>query len=107
MDYPRDNRNNHYLPFQPDRSIPSYSSPPLNLLLSHFFAIIFCYFVGVFGLGVFFIAPILILLWNHSRECYDTFVWVTRLRIEYLDIKKAAHKNGESVEWLNKIVELW
>lgn len=107
MDY---HSGRHASPFDTDHSTfltSTSSTSPLAMIRFHFFAIVFCYLVGVFGLGIFVIAPVLLLFWNHWRECYDAFVWTTRLRTEYLEIKKTAHKQGESVEWLNSIVDKW
>lgn len=83
------------------------STPSFALASSHFFAILFCYLIGYFGLNVLFVAPIAILLWSHWKECYDVFVWTTQLHTEYLMMKKNAQKNGESVEWINHAVKKW
>ena len=83
------------------------STPSFTLAFSHFFAILFCYLIGCFGLNVLFVAPVAILLWSHWKECYDVFVWTTQLRTEYLMMKKNAQKNGESVEWINHAVKKW
>ncbi len=104
MDY----HGKHGFPFQGDGSaFLSPESSPLTMIRSHIFAIVFCYLVGVFGLRVFYVAPVLVLFWNHWRECYDAYVWITRLRMESLEIKRAAFKHGETVEWLNQIVQRW
>ncbi|XP_019850802.1 PREDICTED: uncharacterized protein LOC100638384 [Amphimedon queenslandica] len=74
---------------------------------SHLFAILFCYIVGTLGLSVFFIAPILLLLWLHWDERCGLFEWITELKTEQKILRTNVIRSGESANWLNKTVDRW
>ena len=89
-----------------------HDNTPLNVpsllpLASHIFAIVFCYIVGTFGLNVLFIMPVLLLLWLRWEHRYRLLAWTTELRVEYASIRQQVLKSGESVEWMNEIIEKW
>lgn len=93
----------------PPSGFMNTSDEPSSLfhLPSHLFAILFCYLVGTLGLSVFFVVPILLLLWLHWDERCRLFQWVTELKTEQKIMRINVVRSGESVNWLNKTVDKW
>ena len=70
-------------------------------------AVSLCYLIGCYGLNVLFVIPIITILFTHWRQCYLVFAKCVLLQAEYMKAKKRVLRNGESLEWINHVVDRW
>ena len=91
--------------------ITSTPFPPLcpssSLLLTYLVALVLCYLIGLYSFNLLLITPIVVLLYIHWKDCHQIVKMTALLRAEYCLAKKRALKTGESIEFVNSIVNIW
>ena len=82
-------------------------SPSSSLLLTHLVALVLCYLIGVYSFNLLLITPIAVLLYIHWKDCHQIVKMTALLRAEYFLAKERALKTGESVQFVNSIINIW
>lgn len=90
------------------RPVPS---PPLSyptlLIIFNVTAVVLCYLIGVYDFNVLLAVPVVLLLYQHWEECNESMMMLALIRGEYNVTKQNALKDGETVHWVNFVLDKW